>query len=185
MLLLSTVAIAPCGHSAAPQLDLALWNRAYQLKVQNLPLPSDSASSSSSSSAADTAGSQQPVAATTGDAAALPRSVLSDLDVPSSCSSGSTSSYGSDDRSGGYDTTDPVVAPLNACFYKQHQGPGGSSPVLSYWQKLPGDLRRLSNCYCYALDLRVNGFCTPGSRQLPVQGLTVRSRVHCSEQRSS
>jgi hypothetical protein len=201
---------AAAAAAAAPTLDLALWNQAYQLIVEDIPVrpdpPTAHAASQISSAAADD-----------------PSNWDTALSIPSSCSSS------------GYDTIDPASVPLNACFYKvalrsngasngvaaaaraaaavAHAVPpaaaalasaqsgvsnttkssntwqqashlqlgsnsdagsssssgrrllaySDSNKTVSYWQKLAGDLRRNTNCYCYALDLRQNGFCTPGA----------------------
>ncbi|KAI8467160.1 MAG: hypothetical protein J3K34DRAFT_523984 [Monoraphidium minutum] len=44
-----------------------------------------------------------------------------------------------------------------ACEYQ----PTGDR-TYNFWQKLPGDRLRLSNCYCYALDRFEGGWCFPG-----------------------
>lgn len=44
-----------------------------------------------------------------------------------------------------------------ACEYE----PTGDS-TYRFWQKLPSDRLRLSNCYCYALNRFEGGFCMPG-----------------------
>ncbi|KAI8475486.1 MAG: hypothetical protein J3K34DRAFT_483207 [Monoraphidium minutum] len=45
-----------------------------------------------------------------------------------------------------------------ACWYGS-SGPG----VWAFWQVLPGDIMRLNNCYCYAMDRAgTDGWCVPG-----------------------
>lgn len=38
----------------------------------------------------------------------------------------------------------------------------GSTTTYTFWQKLKGERLRLSNCYCYALDVFKGGWCQPG-----------------------
>lgn len=44
------------------------------------------------------------------------------------------------------------------CQYKLNK-----DGTYTYWEKQPGDWSRLSNCYCYALDVFKGGWCQPGA----------------------
>jgi hypothetical protein len=44
------------------------------------------------------------------------------------------------------------------CQYKANK-----DGTYTYWEKQPGDWSRLSNCYCYALDVFKGGWCQPGA----------------------
>jgi len=53
---------------------------------------------------------------------------------------------------------DPAQAKAGTCQYKANK-----DGTFTYWEKQPGDWARMSNCYCYALDIFKNSWCQPGA----------------------
>lgn len=53
---------------------------------------------------------------------------------------------------------DPAQAKAGTCQYKANK-----DGTFTYWEKQPGDWARMSNCYCYALDVFKNSWCQPGA----------------------
>jgi hypothetical protein len=52
----------------------------------------------------------------------------------------------------------PTQAKPGTCQYKPNK-----DGTFTYWEKQPGDWVRLSNCYCYALNVFKGGWCQPGA----------------------
>lgn len=64
----------------------------------------------------------------------------------------------------------PAAVKPGTCQYKPN-----ADGTFSYWEKQPGDWLRLSNCYCYALDVFKGAWCQPGAASgvpLPQNSMT-------------
>lgn len=53
---------------------------------------------------------------------------------------------------------DPTQVKPGSCQYKPNK-----DGTFTYWEKQPGDWLRMSNCYCYALDVFKSAWCQPGA----------------------
>lgn len=53
---------------------------------------------------------------------------------------------------------DPTQAKPGTCQYSANK-----DGTFTYWEKQPGDWARMSNCYCYALDVFKAAWCQPGA----------------------
>eukprot|EP00775_Hariotina_reticulata_P003354 gene3354-3630_t len=109
---LPSLNLGPPAAAALTQ-DLALWNKAYQLIVENIPVRPESPQAHDASQSMAVSG-----------ATADPSNWDTALSIPSSCSSS------------GYGTIDPATVPLNACFYKKNGfcTPGASAGLDKQWQ---------------------------------------------------
>jgi len=55
-----------------------------------------------------------------------------------------------------------LLTPSSPSNAQQHPTTPIGDSTYRFWQKLPSDRLRLSNCYCYALNRFEGGFCMPG-----------------------
>lgn len=132
--LLAVLAAGPLlADAAPPALDLAKWNRAYKYVAQRVP-----AALLKSGAAMYDGGSAS-------TATAEPLFPLVGYDVQRQCR-------------GPASAVDAAQAKPGTCQYKPNK-----DGTFTYWEKQPGDWARLSNCYCYALNVFKGAWCQPGA----------------------
>lgn len=119
--------------AAPPELDLAKWNRQYKYTALHVP-----AALLKQGTALFDGGSAN-------DGYVDPLFPLQGYDVTLQCK-------------GPKAQINPVQAKPGTCQYKPNK-----DGTFTYWEKQPGDWSRLSNCYCYALDVFKGSWCQPGA----------------------
>jgi hypothetical protein len=72
---------------------------------------------------------------------------------------------------------DPTQVKPGTCQYRPNK-----DGTFTYWEKQPGDWARMSNCYCYALDVFKAAWCQPGA----ATGVTIDERsMSCASLRKA
>lgn len=116
-------------------LQLGKWNAPYLYEATGVPA---SALMGSSSSALMDGGSAGP--------SAEPLFPLVGYDVKTQCKGPNSPAL------------DPTQVKPGTCQYRANK-----DDTFTYWEKQPGDWARMSNCYCYALDVFKAAWCQPGA----------------------
>jgi hypothetical protein len=126
--------LAPAVVFGLPQLELEKWNRAYLYEADKVP----AALLNQGGAALFDGGSA-------GGSVSEPMFPLVGYDVKRQCKSGAV-------------TEDPTQVKPGSCQYRANK-----DGTFTYWEKQPGDWARMSNCYCYALDVFKAAWCQPGA----------------------